>query len=164
MTKMIGIGILAVLMTVNGVSQPRTAEKNGRPGTDRERFVGAWRLASITGPDGKLVTTNVPIGMLIYTADGHMSVQLMYPKSASTLSNEYVRNGYEASFGSYDIDEATHTVTHHVQGSNTGDMLVGKDLPRVYQFGADGRLVIKSARTDEHWSATWERSPARTRK
>ena len=95
--------------------------------------------------------------MLIYTADGHMSVQLMYPKSASTLSNDYVQNGYEASFGSYDINEATHTVTHHVQGSNTGDLLVGKDLPRVYRFGADGRLVIKSARPDEHWSATWER-------
>ena len=39
--------------------------------------------------------------MLIYTGDGHMSVQLMYPKSASSLSNEYVLNGYEASFGSF---------------------------------------------------------------
>jgi len=43
-----------------------------------------------------------PIGMLIYTRDGHMSVPLMYPKSASALSNEYVLNGYEASFGNYD--------------------------------------------------------------
>jgi 4-carboxymuconolactone decarboxylase len=150
MTKRIAVAILAVLTVVSGVSQTR-------PGADRDRFIGAWRLASITGPDGKPVTTNVPIGMLIYTADGHMSVQLMYPKSASTLSNEYVRNGYEASFGSYDINDATHTLTHHVQGSNTGDLLVGKDLPREYQFGADGRLVIKSARPDEHWSATWER-------
>ena len=148
---------LLFLWPLSGASQTRSAEKNGRPGTDRDRLIGAWRLASITGPDGKPVTTDVPIGMLIYTADGHMSVQLMYPKSASTLSNDYVRNGYEASFGSYDINEATHTVTHHVQGSNTGDALIGKDLPRVYQFGADGRLVIKSARPDEHWSATWER-------
>jgi len=149
--------MLAVLTAVSGASQTRPEEKNGRLGTDRDRFIGAWRLASITGPDGKPVTTDVPIGMLIYTADGHMSVQLMYPKSASTLSNDYVQNGYEASFGSYDINEATHTVIHHVQGSNTGDALVGRDLPRVYQFRADGRLVIKSARTDEHWSATWER-------
>jgi hypothetical protein len=28
------------------------------------------------------------------------------------LSNEYVLNGYEASFGSYDVDETTRTVTH----------------------------------------------------
>lgn len=94
--------------------------------------------------------------MLIYTRDGHMSVQLMYPKSQSSLSNEYVQNGYEASFGSYDVNVGAHTVTHHVQGSNTGDRLVGKDLPRVYQFNARGQLVIKSARPDEHWSVIWE--------
>jgi hypothetical protein len=47
-------------------------------------------------------------------------------------------------------------VTHHVQGSNTRDLLVGRDLPRVYQFSTDGHLVIKSARPDEHWSVTWE--------
>ena len=49
-----------------------------------------------------------------------------------------MQNGYEASFGSYDVDEAAHTLTHHVQGSITRDLLVGKDLPRVYQFTADG--------------------------
>ena len=76
--------------------------------------------------------------------------------SAATPSNEYVQNGYEASFGSYDVDDATHTITHHVQGSNTGDRLVGKDLSRVYEFTADGRMVIRSARPDEHWSVTWE--------
>jgi len=38
----------------------------------------------------------------------------------------------------------------------TRDLLVGKDLPRVYQFTADGHLIIKSARPDEHWSVTWK--------
>jgi hypothetical protein len=94
--------------------------------------------------------------MLFYTRDGHMSVQLMYPKSANVPSNEYVRDGYEASFGSYDLDEARHMLTHHVQGSVTGEMLVGKDLPRVYHFTADGKLIIRPARPDEHWSVTWE--------
>ena len=98
------------------------------------------------GPDGKSIPVPQPKGMLIYTRDGHMSVQLMYPKSAQPLSNEYVRDDYEASFGSYDVDEATHTLTHHVQGSITRDLLVGKDLPRVYQFTGDGHLIIKSAR------------------
>ena len=97
-----------------------------------------------------------PRGMLIYTRDGHMSVQLMYPKSANAQSNEYVQDGYEASFGSYDVNEATHTLTHHVQGSITRDLLVGKDLPRIYQLTADGHLIIHSARADEHWSVTWE--------
>jgi hypothetical protein len=142
------LGTLVLMLAWDGISQTR-------PGTDRERLIGAWHLVSITGPDGKPVATQ-PMGMLIYTRDGHVSVQLMYPKEASTLSNEYVQNGYEASFGSYQVNEATHTLTHHVQGSNTGDLLVGKDLPRVYQFGADGELIIKSARADEHWSVRWE--------
>jgi hypothetical protein len=110
----------------------------------------------MNGPDGKPLTSGVPAGMLIYTGDGHMSVQLMYPKSASSLSNEYVLNGYEASFGSFAINESTHTITHQVLGANTGDVLVGKDLPRVYQLNPDGHLVIRSARPDEHWSVTWE--------
>ncbi|HXW91273.1 MAG TPA: hypothetical protein VEK33_12065 [Terriglobales bacterium] len=52
-----------------------------------------------------------------------MSIQLMYLRSASTLSNEYVKDGYEASFGSYDVDEATHTMAHHVQGSSPATCL-----------------------------------------
>jgi hypothetical protein len=155
--KTISYGILALaLVAVCGVSQTHSAEKKGLSRSDSERLIGAWHLASIAGPDGKLLTTGVPAGMLIYTRDGHMSVQLMYPKSAGALSNEYVQDGYEASFGSYDINQATHTVTHHVQGSNTGNRLVGKDLPRVYQFSGDGHLIIKPARPDEHWSVTWE--------
>jgi Lipocalin-like domain len=147
--KTIRYGILALsLVAICAVSQTS--------GSDRERLIGAWRLASMSGPDGKLLTTGVPAGMLIYTRDGHMSVQLMYPKSASALSNEYVLNGYEASFGSFEINQTTHTVTHRVQGSNTGDALVGKPLPRNYQFTPDGHLIIRSARPDEHWSVTWE--------
>jgi hypothetical protein len=126
--------------------------------SDKERLVGAWHLERIDlpEPEGRPSDSPQPEGMLIYTRDGHMSVQLMYPKSANALSNEYVQDGYEASFGSYNVDEATHTLTHHVQGSNTRDLLVGKDLTRIYKFTGDGHLIIKSARPDEHWSVTWE--------
>jgi hypothetical protein len=92
--------------------------------------------------------------MLIYTRDGHMSVQLMLPESDSAVTNDYVKEGYEASFGSYEANEGTHTLTHHVRGSVTRG-LVGKDLTRAFEF-SDGRLIIKSTRPDEHWSATWE--------
>jgi hypothetical protein len=124
----------------------------------KEKLIGAWHLVHIDapGPDGKSTPIPQPKGMLIYTCDGHMSVQLMYPESANTLSNEYVLNGYEASFGSFDVDETAHTVTHHVQGANTRTLLVGKDLPRKFEFTVDGHLVIRSAQADEHWSVTWE--------
>jgi hypothetical protein len=144
--------VVAAVMAATGLAEAQTAMA-GDHDRDRERLIGAWHLVRIEAPgvDGSLQ------GMLIYTRDGHMSVQLMYPKSAHALSNEYVQNGYEASFGSYTVDEATHTVTHHVQGSVTRELLVGKDLPRVYQFTGDGKLIIRSARPEEHWSVIWQR-------
>jgi hypothetical protein len=132
------------------------AAQNHAPVSDKERLIGAWRLVSITGPDGKPVSEGVPQGMLMYTRDGYVSVQLMYPEAANTQSNKYVKNGYEASFGSYDLNAAAHLVTHHIQGSITRGLLVGKDLPRIYRFSTAGRLIIRSARADEHWSVTWE--------
>jgi hypothetical protein len=145
-----------VFVAFCGLSQAESAQKeNSR--SAREKLIGAWHLAHIEapGPDGKPMDIPQPQGMLIYTLDGHMSVQLMYPKSANALSNEYVQDGYEASFGSYDVDEATHTLIHHVQGSVTRGLLVGKDLPRAFQFNEAGHLIIRSTRTDEHWSV-WE--------
>ncbi len=139
-------GEWVVALMIAGLVHAQSA-KTQQPAqiSDRERLIG-----------GKSSDIPQRKGMLIYTRDGHMSVQLMYPKSANNQSNQYVLDGYEASFGSYDLDEAKHTLTHHVQGSNTRDLLVGKDLPRVYEFTADWKLVIRSAHTDEHWSVTWE--------
>ena len=147
--KAFNIGLLAVVATA------ALGQQHSPPGSDKAKLIGAWHLVSITGPDGKAVAT-LPLGMLVYTSDGHMSVQLMYPKSEDALTNEYVQSGYEASFGRYDVDEAKHLLTHHVQGSVTRDALVGKDLPRIYKFKSNGQLTIKSARSDEHWSVTWE--------
>jgi hypothetical protein len=148
---------LAGLAALGGLSRVQSTEKkDAGPGSAEDKLIGAWHLVSLEGPgpDGKMNRVTDLKGMLLYTQDGHMSVQLMYPKSASDLTNDYVKNGYEASFGSYDVDERAHTVTHHVQGSIT-EGLVGKELPRAYQF-SDGRLIIKSTRPDEHWSVSWQ--------
>ena len=144
--------VLVAAMTLGLSAQTTTA------GSVRDKLIGAWHLVRIDapGPDGKPSSGPPPLGILIYTQDRHMSVQLMYPTVQHELNNEYVHDGYEASFGTYDIDEATHTLTHHVKGANTGDLLVGKDLPRTYQFTKDGHLIIRSTRSDEHWSVEWE--------
>ena len=42
--------------------------------------------------------------------------------------NDYVKDGYEASPGNYDVDEQAHTVTHHLEGSITPG-LSGNTLP-----------------------------------
>ena len=158
---------LAAMVALGGVSLAQDAEKkNAGQGSAKERstkegsakvkLIGAWRLAWMEepGPDGKLVRITDRKGMLLYTRDGHMSVQIMFPKSESALSNDYVQNGYEGSFGSYDVNEEAHTVTHHAEGSITRG-LVGRDLPRLYQF-SDGHLIIQSTRPEEHWSVGWE--------
>ncbi|HEV2716392.1 MAG TPA: lipocalin-like domain-containing protein [Terriglobales bacterium] len=153
---------LAASAALSGLSRAQSAEKkdashvSASESSAKEKLVGAWLLAWMEEPrpDGKVHRITDRKGMLLYTGDGHMSVQIMFPKSESALSNEYVRGGYEASFGSYDVNEEAHTVTHHVQGSITR-ALVGKDLPRVYRF-SDGQLIIKSSRPDEHWSVAWE--------
>jgi hypothetical protein len=149
--------IFAAVVGVIAVSTAQSRRDRG-DGNDsvKEKLIGAWHLAWMEepGPDGKIIRINNRSGMLLYTRDGHMSVQIMFPKSGSALSNDYVRDGYEASFGSYDVDEQAHTVTHHVQGSIT-PALVGKDLTRVFQF-TDGHLIIKSTRPEERWSVAWE--------
>ena len=145
------IAIICALAIVLGQSQSTTAR-------DRERLIGAWHLVRIdaSGSGGTSASADQPRGLLIYTRDGHISVQLMYPQSANAPDNEYVQGGYEASFGSYDVDETKHIVTHHIQGSITRDLLIGKDLSRVYQFSGDGHLIIRSADPNEHWSVIWE--------
>lgn len=151
--KVLQLFLVAPILIVTGV------QAQSRPATsDRDALIGAWHLVQIDAPgaDGKIAPPAQPKGMLTYTRDGHMSVQLMYPRLANAPNNEYVLGGYEASFGSYDLDETKHIVTHHVQGSVTRDLLVGKDLPRVYQLTADRHLVIRSADPREHWSVTWE--------
>ena len=153
---------LAAVVALSGALQAQSAEKkdaghgSAQESAAREKLIGAWRLVSMEEPgsDGKLNRITDRKGILLYTRDGHMSVQLMLPQSESGVSNDYVQNGYEASFGSYDVNEEAHTVTHHVQGSVTRG-LVGKDLPRAFQF-SNGRLIVKSTRPDEHWSVTWE--------
>jgi len=152
--RMRTIGELLILAT-GMFGAVASAQASAKSGAARGQLFGAWHLVSIDSPgsDGKLHRTTDCKGQLIYTRDGQMSVQLMYPPSQSTLTNDYVLNGYEASFGSFDVDEAAHTVTHHVQASVTRG-LIGKDLTRAFQF-SKGNLIIRSVRADEHWSVTW---------
>ena len=127
------------------------------PPRDRERFVGAWRLAWMEEPgaDGAITRITDRKGTLMYTRDGRMSVQIQFPESQSSVSNDYISNGYEASFGTYEVNEEAQTITRHVEGSITRG-LVGQSLTRAYRF-SDGRLTMRSVRPEERWSTMWER-------
>ena len=119
--------------------------------------VGTWHLVRIDspGPDGKPSETPHPKGILIYTQDGHAAVQLMYPQTS--LSNEFVHDGYEATFGTYDIDEVKRQLIYHVEGSATREKLVGTSETLHYDLPDSSHMVIRPTQSDQHWSVTWER-------
>ena len=52
------------------------------------------------------------------------------------------------------------TLTHDAGGAalagDYGASQSGWYVQGVYQFTPEGRLILKSARSDEHWSVTWE--------
>ena|SRR5438067_10750389 len=152
---------VAAAMTLGGVASAQPAVVKDAPARPAATpLVGAWRLVWLDepGPDGTMRRVSDAKGSLIYTADGHVSVQVMYATTAATSSNapvQYAQNGYEASFGRYTVDTASRTVTHRYAGSLVRSLL-GQDLPRRYEV-AGSRLVIRSTRADERWSVTWER-------
>jgi len=157
-TRHLAVTVLATGVLIGGMaSTTALVGRHPTAGGDAERFVGAWRLAwmEAPGPDGKIVRLTDRKGTLMYTHEGRTSVQIQFPESESSLSNDYVLGGYEASFGTYEVNEEAQTITRHVEGSITRG-LVGQSLTRAYRF-SDGRLTMRSVRPEERWSATWER-------
>ena len=86
-----------------------------------------------------------------------MSVQVMYrnpPTGTNGAPVQYAQGGYEASFGTYKVDEHAHSFTYHVEGALVRT-LIGQDLTRLYNF-SDRQLIVESSNPDEHWKVAWE--------
>jgi hypothetical protein len=157
MRKLLWCGIVsfvvAAAIAISG-GQDRSADDRVR-----EQFVGAWGLASLEqeGADGKTHRSD-STGLLVFTRDGHMSVQVMErnPQAQTAAGPEkYSQGGYEASFGTYEINESSRTFTFHVEGALVRN-LIGKDLPRTFELSGK-QLIVKAARPEEHWRVVWER-------
>ncbi|WP_372517583.1 lipocalin-like domain-containing protein [Mycobacterium florentinum] len=127
--------------------------------TLRDAVLGAWELVSFvahnetTGEDRQPLGTT-PRGLILYTADGHMSAQL----AESDMS------GYVAYGGRFSVDEETATLHHEVSVSMMPELLA---KPQFRQVRVEGDLLTLSAtRTDEtgvttHSTLVWRRSPVR---
>jgi len=160
MTDRFSLGILCGLIamtTVSGLTLPGSQIRADKERV-QDRFVGAWRLIWLEEPgaDGKVHKADCT-GLLVYTRDGHMSVQVMYrnPQAGGGAAPvQYAQGGYEASFGTYEINEGAHTFNYHVDGALVRT-LVGKDLTRVYEFSGK-QLIVKSPDPNEHWRVSWE--------
>ena len=161
MIKLLLLGVVSLFIGIIAMMLPGSQNRGGDDGI-RGRFIGAWRLAWLEeeGADGKIHRADCT-GLLVYTRDGHMSVQVMYlnPQAGTSAGTvQYAQGGYEASFGTYQVDEHLHTFTFHVEGALVRT-LIGKDLTRVYDFSGD-QLIVKSSSPNEHWRVVWERDPA----
>ncbi len=170
MKKLLPIGLVAMLIgfaavTLSGQSGSSSQSRGGIDSI-RDQFVGAWQLAWLEeqGADGKTHRADCS-GLLVYTPDGHMSVQVMYRNSPATSQAssqkatnaapvQYAQGGYEASFGTYEINEDGHTFIYHVDGALVRT-LIGKDLSRAFEFSGN-QLIVKSTHADEHWRVAWE--------
>jgi hypothetical protein len=160
MKKLLSLGLMTLFVGVTAISGLTLSGRQDRAGEEgiRNRFVGAWRLAWLeeAGADGKVHRADCT-GLLVYTRDGHMSVQVMYrnPQPGTQAGPvQYAQGGYEASFGTYEIDERAHTFTYHVEGALV-QTLIGKDLTRVYEFSGK-QLIVKSSSPNEHWRVAWK--------
>lgn len=140
----------------------------------RSRFLGVWKLIRCERkfPDGRVDYPygEKPVGRITYDKAGRMSAQLMRPGRRSTMpsgvsliagkaSEKEIHeavDGFIAYFGTFDVDETTQTVIHHVQACLVPSW-VGTDLKRAYRFNAN-RLVLTAAAAGVV-ELTWEREP-----
>ena len=114
-------------------------------------MLGSWELQSrtVTGANGEAVADPVlgaqPVGRLFYDGSGHMGLQMMRqgrpqaitePSRPEDAKNARVVLGYDAYFGTFTVDEAAGTVTHHVESSLFPEDL-GKDFTRRFKVNGD---------------------------
>lgn len=149
--------LLVVMATLWGPVLSSSQDRDRNQGV-RDRFIGAWRLAWLEEQDaaGNVHRADCT-GLLVFTREGRMSVQVMYRNpQAGTPSGpvQYAQGGYEASFGRYEIDERSHHFTYHVEGALVRS-LIGKDLTRLFELSGQ-QLIVKSSSPNEHWRVAWE--------
>ena len=160
MKKLLSLGVAFLLFAATrlaGATLSNTQDRDVNEGI-RDRFIGAWRLVWLEegGADGKVHRADCS-GMLVFTREGRMSVQVMYrnPQAGTPAGPvQYAQGGYEASFGRYEIDASAHTFAYHVEGALVRS-LIGKDLTRLFELSGQ-QLIVKSSNPNEHWSVAWE--------
>ncbi|MGA7971480.1 MAG: lipocalin-like domain-containing protein [Pseudolabrys sp.] len=128
-------------------------------GAIRNRLMGAWRYVGTRINGANWDRGANPKGMIYYGPHGEMSVQIApdvaRPRAGDVMTpDEAFRafKNYIAYFGSYSIDEAAGTVTHHreatIQPGDAGDFV------RRVEFIGD-RLVLRPPNST--LEVTWER-------
>lgn len=161
--RVVVIGFI-LLVSCGGLGHALTQNKNGA----REQIVGAWQLESRTvrKASGEILLDPVlgkqPIGRLVYDVSGHMMLQMMrqdraqaisVPSNPQNATNARIVLGYDAYFGTFSLNEAEGTITHHVEGSLFPEDL-GKDFQRFFRIEGDTFRLSFTSRAPEGFDVT----------
>ena len=126
-------------------------------------FIGTWRLLTVkcTSPEGRIDYPYgpSPIGRLTYDSAGRMSAQLMRSGRHAHTGIREALETYVAYFGTFDVDESTSHVIHHVEASLEPSWING-DQKRGYRFNAN--CLVLTAATNNVYELTWERDEGET--
>jgi len=161
MKKLALFGLLLLFFCFVTASSSAISENEnaGLHQSTENKLVGAWRLVSLEEPDAQgIIHKTDCTGQLVFTRDGHLSVQVMYRNTERGGQGgpvQYAQGGYEASFGRHEVDERAHVFTFHVEGAMVRN-LIGKDLPRAFEISGN-QMIVNSTNSNEHWRVMWER-------
>jgi hypothetical protein len=161
--------IVTVCLLV-GVAGFVVAQAQSRKDTARVRqqLIGSYKLMSYDNyaVDGTVTKSPYTVGQISYDAAGRMSAQLMREnrQKLSSPATEAERaaaySGFISYFGHYDLDVDKGTVTHHVEGAVSPNM-VGNGLVRHFEFSPDGKSLFLSVKDGERVAGKlrWDRYP-----
>lgn len=153
------LGMLGMTVLTGGetVSFARQTVTN-TPDAARAKFAGIYKLV-IYAPYG-----SNPTGRIYYDRPGRMGAML-YPPGRKPLPQnptieDYraVQRGLIAYYGTYDVDESTSRVIHHIEAASN-PAWIGTDFIRWYEFSGD-RLTLRTNPTSNS-PLVWERLPER---
>jgi len=139
-----------------------------------ERLIGAWDFEQWfeTKSDGAVDYSGSEgwSGKLIYTADGHVSAQLVRGgitrftdddyRNATAAESATAWQAYFGYFGTWSLDVERQTIIHHIEGAWFPN-LIGTDQLRRYRF--EGKRLLLQA--DVAWGrvgAAWKRAAAQS--
>jgi len=137
-----------------------------RPGSAKDRLVGAWGLVSFVSFDanGASRPGAYDLGRIVYDASGQMSAHLMHSSNkadappATDADRSAAFRRYLGYYGPFTVDELTGIVIHHVVGSSNPSWVGGNQV-RYFGLSEDGNTLTLSVKNQGRVTATlvWER-------
>jgi hypothetical protein len=150
--RIVALGLSGLLLSACSIEK----QGNSTNRLDTPSLVGSWDLVAYerrdsTGNKAESYYGENPLGNLIYTASGDMSVQLVDPRVGSFASGdllnatpEEIKEAYEgffSYFGTYTIDLEAGTVTHHVIGASFRNY-ANSDMTRYFELSGDQLSLV----------------------